>query len=58
MTTSPAGQRLNLADRLAEIAERYGADHLVVRCLRRAVDHLAGAVPRTEERLRVAGVPD
>jgi hypothetical protein len=58
MTTSPTGQRITLADRLAEIAERYGADHLVVRCLRRAHDHLASAVQRTEERLRAAEVPE
>jgi hypothetical protein len=58
MTTSPTGQRLTLADRLAEITERYGAEHLVVRCLQRAHDHLAGTVERTEERLRAAGVPE
>jgi hypothetical protein len=43
---------------LAEIAERYGAEHLVVRCLRRGHDHLAGAVRRTEERLQAAGIPE
>lgn len=58
MTTSPTGQRITLAGRLAEIAERYGAEHLVVRCLQRAYDHLAGAVRRTEERLRAGGVPE
>jgi hypothetical protein len=58
MTTNPTGQRITLADRLAEIAERYGAEHLVVRCLQRAHDHLAGTVQRTEERLRAAGVPE
>jgi hypothetical protein len=57
MTTSPTGQRVTLADRLAEIAERYGAEHLVVQCLQRAYDHLAGTVQRTKERLRAAGVP-
>jgi HD superfamily phosphohydrolase len=56
MTTSPTGQRITLAGRLAEIAERYGAEHLVVRCLQRAHDHLAGAVQRTEKRLRTSGV--
>jgi hypothetical protein len=56
MTTSPTGQRVALAGRLAEVAERYGAEHLVVRCLQRAYDHMAGAVERTEERLRAAGV--
>jgi hypothetical protein len=58
MTTSPTGQPITLADRLAEIAERYGAEHLVVQCLQRAHDHLAGTVQRTEERLRVIGVPE
>jgi HD domain-containing protein len=58
MTTSPTGQRTTLADRLAEIAERYGAEHLVVRCLRRAYDHLASTVERTEERMWNAGVRD
>jgi len=58
MTTSPTGLRVTLADRLAEITERYGAEHLVVQCLQRAHDHLAGIVQRTEERLRAAGVPE
>jgi hypothetical protein len=58
MTTSPAGQRITLADRLAEIAERYGAEHLVVQCLPRAHDHLASTVERTEERMWAAGVRD
>jgi len=58
MTTSPTGQRITLAGRLAEIAERYGAEHLVVRCLQRTHHHLAGAVRRTEERLRAAGLPE
>jgi hypothetical protein len=58
MTTSPTGQRITLAGRLAEIAERYGAEHLVVRCLQSAHDHLAGAVRRIEERLRAAGVAE
>jgi hypothetical protein len=58
MTTSPTGQRTTLADRLAEIAERYGAEHLVVRCLQRAHDHLASTVERTEERMWAAGVRD
>ena len=44
MTTGPAGQRVDLEERIAEIAERYGAEHLVVHCLKRAHDHLAGAV--------------
>jgi HD domain len=58
MTTSPIGQPVTLGDRLAEIAERYGAEHLVVQCLQRAHDHLAGAVERTEARMWAAGVGD
>ena len=52
------GYAPTLAGRLAEIAERYGAEHLVVRCLQRAHDHRAGAVRRTEERLRAHRVPE
>jgi hypothetical protein len=58
MTTSPTGQRLTLADRLAEIAERYGAEHLVVQCLQRAQNYLASTVERTQERMWAAGVRD
>jgi hypothetical protein len=55
---SPIGQCITLADRLAEIAERYAAEHLDVRCLQRAHDHLASTVERTEERMWAAGVRD
>jgi HD superfamily phosphodiesterase len=58
MTPSPAGQRITLADRLADISERYGAEHLIVRCLQRACGHLVGTVERTEERVWAAGVRD
>lgn len=58
MTISPTGHRVTMADRLAEISQRYGCEHLVVRCLQCAYEHLAGTVQRTEERLRAAGVPD
>jgi HD superfamily phosphohydrolase len=58
MTTSPTGQRITLADRLAEIAERYGAEHLVVQCLQRAHEYLQGAVERTEQRIQAAGIQE
>jgi hypothetical protein len=58
MSTSPTGQRITLAGRLGEIAERYGAEHLVVQCLQRAYDHLAGTVERTKERMWAVGVRD
>jgi hypothetical protein len=58
MTTSPSGQHITLAGRLAEIAERYGAEHLVVRSLELAHASLAGAVNRTRQRLQTAGLCD
>lgn len=58
MTTGPGGERVTMPERLAEIARRYGDDHLVVRCLHQAHDHLDGAVGRTAERLRVAGLAE
>jgi hypothetical protein len=56
MTTSPIGQRVTLADRLAEIKLRYGAEHLVVRCLQDAQGDLTTAIERTEKRLQDAGL--
>jgi len=56
MTTSPTGQRIFLTDRLAEISRRYGPQHLVVRCLEEAHEYIAGAVMRTERRLRAVGI--
>jgi hypothetical protein len=58
MNTSPTGERITLAGRMAEIAERYGAEHLVVQCLQRAYAHLAGTVERTKERMWAVGVCD
>jgi hypothetical protein len=58
MTTSPSGQHITLAGRLAEIADRYGAEHLVVRSLELAHESLAGAVNRTRQRLQTAGLCD
>ena len=54
----PDRPAVTLTEHLAEIGERYGAEHLVVRCLQRAHDHLAGAVQRTEERMRAGGVAE
>jgi hypothetical protein len=58
MTTGPEGERVTMPERLAEIARRYGDDHLVVRCLHQAQDHLDGAISRTTQRLRVAGLTE
>jgi HD domain len=56
LTTGPAGARVPLAGRLAEIFERYGDDHVVTRSLRRAQPHLTAAVARTERLLARAGL--
>jgi hypothetical protein len=56
MITTPDGRRTNVVDRVAEIQERYGPDDLVSCFIRWAWPELLGAVERTEERLRQAGV--
>ncbi|MGW6449382.1 HD domain-containing protein [Lentzea sp. NPDC055074] len=56
MTTSPDGEPTNLNDRIEEIQKRYGPESLVTLFIREARPELAGAVVRTEERLRVAGL--
>ena len=51
MTTSPDGQRLPIAQRLAEIRARYGPDHLVSRTIGRSEPQLTRAVTRVTGRL-------
>jgi putative nucleotidyltransferase with HDIG domain len=50
MTTSPDGQRLPVAWRLAEICARYGPGDLVTRAITRSAPELAGAVARVSRR--------
>jgi hypothetical protein len=57
MTNQP-DRPVNHTGRPAEIAERYGAEHLVVQCSQRAHDYLTGAVERTQERMWAAGLRD
>jgi hypothetical protein len=57
MTTGPAGEDLDVADRLAEIRTRYGSDHLVTRFWERAEPAILAAVQRTESRLTSVGQP-
>lgn len=56
MTTSPDGEVTNVHDRIEEIQKRYGSEDLVTFFIRQAKSELVGAVERTEERLRAAGV--
>jgi hypothetical protein len=53
MTTGPAGERLALEERVAEIRRRYPPDDPVHRAIRRSHPVLQGAVDRTLARLGV-----
>jgi hypothetical protein len=45
-----------VADRVREIQNRYGPDHLVTHVIRQAWRDLKAAVERTERRLDAAGI--
>lgn len=51
ITTSPDGQPVAAAERIAEIKRRYGPGHLVTRFITEATPGLLAAVPRTEQLL-------
>jgi hypothetical protein len=51
MTTGPRGERLEYAERLAEILRRYDSDSIVGRAMSRARPTIQGAIDRTNERL-------
>jgi hypothetical protein len=54
MTIGPAGQRVDLEERIAEILERYPPDDPVHRAITRSHPTLREAVERTRARLAVA----
>ncbi|KFZ83118.1 hypothetical protein ED92_04170 [Amycolatopsis sp. MJM2582] len=56
MTTSPDGEVVTFEERAAEIQQRYGPDDVVSTFIQLARPELAGAVERTEARLRAAGI--
>jgi HD domain-containing protein len=56
MTTSPDGVAVSFDERIKEIQERNGPEDLVTFFIRQAEPELRGAVERTEERLRAAGI--
>jgi hypothetical protein len=56
LTTTPDGEPTNIHQRACEIESRYGSDHVVPRFIRQAWPELLGAVERTEERMRAAGL--
>jgi hypothetical protein len=51
MTTSPDGQPVPVAQRLAEICARYGPDHVVTRVMTSSAPDIAAAVGRVSDRL-------
>jgi hypothetical protein len=51
MTVGPNGEQTDLTSRLAEVENRYGADHLVVRALELARPELQRAVDTVELKL-------
>jgi HD superfamily phosphodiesterase len=52
MSTGPDGQALPVEQRLAEIAGRYGPEHLVTRSIRRSSPLLIAAVRRVQTAMR------
>jgi HD domain len=57
MTTSPDGDRVSIARRLAEIRSRYGPGHLVSRSIARSTPELTSAVERITGRLAACSPP-
>lgn len=53
MTTGPQGQPMTVEERIAEIRDRYGADHVVTRTLARSAPKLAASVARVTRQLAV-----
>jgi hypothetical protein len=51
ITTSPNGEPVAAAERIAEIKQRYGPGHLVTRFITLATPDLLAAVGRTEQLL-------
>ena len=55
ITTSPDGEPVAATERIAEIKQRYGPDHLVTRFITLATPDLLAAVGRTEQLLESGG---
>jgi hypothetical protein len=51
MTIGPQGQPLTVEQRLAEICDRYGPDHVVTRALARSAQELAASAARVSRKL-------
>lgn len=51
MTSSPAGRRVSVQDRLSEIRQRYGPEHVVTKAINASGPSLIEAVRRTTQGL-------
>ena len=51
MTTGPAGEVITYQERLAGVEERYGAEHVVARSVRRARSEVERSTAFVEGRL-------
>lgn len=57
MTTTPHGHPTDVDQRLAEIAKRYGPEHLVTHFIHQAGPDIRAAAERVLERLNAAPQP-
>jgi HD domain len=57
MTTGPQGQSMAVGERLAEIRDRYGPDHVVTRSLARSAPDLAASVAHVTRKLAQLSSP-
>lgn len=51
MTTTPSGDVTEVRERIAEVQERYGLEHIVARSVAEAAPYLLEAAERTESRM-------
>ncbi len=58
LSTSPDGEEVDARDRISEISQRYGPDHLVTKFITQAAPELLAAVDRTHRRLTVTNGED
>ncbi|MBA8793668.1 hypothetical protein FHX74_001273 [Friedmanniella endophytica] len=56
LTTSPSGEPMSLHERVAEILDRYGADHVVARSIHSGLPEFEEACAATAALIEVAGI--
>lgn len=56
LTTGPQGERMSLAERVAEVEHRHGRDSIVARAMRMNMNRFEACVTRITELVRLAAV--